>query len=340
LPDTNTIYRIPSLLHATGVDNYIVNRFNIDCPAADFSEWDQVVDARLHPDREVNLAMVGKYKELLDAYKSLNEAISHAGIKTRTRVNIRYIDSLDVMKEGVGLLEGQDAILVPGGFGERGVEGKIMAVQYARENKIPYLGICLGLQAAVIEYARNVANLEDANSSEFNADCSHPVIALISEWTTASGSKELRTEDSDLGGTMRLGGQECRLVPGSITHACYGKDVIKERHRHRYEVNNGYVDALVKAGLKVVGKSMDDMLVEVIEVPDHPWFVGCQFHPEFTSTPRDGHPLFTGFIKAAIAYRESHNAKNDLEQEQVNDATELPQANPADGSVPMKSAQG
>ncbi|MBT8145621.1 MAG: CTP synthase [Gammaproteobacteria bacterium] len=304
LPDTDTIYRVPSLLHATGVDNYIVDRFNIECPQADFSEWERVVDAKLHPEREVNLAMVGKYMELLDAYKSLNEAISHAGIQTRTRVNISYIDSTDVKEQGVGLLEGQDAILVPGGFGERGVEGKIRAVQYARENKIPYLGICLGLQAAVIEFARNVANLEDANSSEFKPECQHPVIALISEWTTAAGGKEIRDQESDLGGTMRLGGQECRLLEGSATHQCYGQSVIVERHRHRYEVNNDYLDKLTAAGLKIVGKSMDDMLVEVIEVPDHPWFVGCQFHPEFTSTPRDGHPLFTGFIKAAIVRSE------------------------------------
>ncbi len=305
LPDTDTIYRVPSLLHATGLDNYILNRFNIQCPQADFTEWVRVVDAKLHPEREVNLAMVGKYMELLDAYKSLNEAISHAGIQTRTRVNISYIDSTDVKEKGVELFAGQDAILVPGGFGERGVEGKIRAVQYARENKIPYLGICLGLQAAVIEFARNVAGLEDANSSEFKPDCGQPVIALISEWTTARGDTEHRDEDSDLGGTMRLGGQECRLTPGSTTHDCYGKEVIVERHRHRYEVNNDYLDRLTAAGLKIVGKSMDDMLVEVVEVPDHPWFVGCQFHPEFTSTPRDGHPLFTGFIEAALARREA-----------------------------------
>ena len=328
LPDTDTIYRVPSLLHATGVDNYIINRFNIECPQADFTEWEQVVDAKLHPDREVNLAMVGKYMELLDAYKSLNEAISHAGIQTRTRVNISYIDSTDVKEQGVGLLEGQDAILVPGGFGERGVEGKIRAVQYARENKIPYLGICLGLQAAVVEFARNVANLEDANSSEFKPNCKHPVIALISEWTTAGGGKEVRDEESDLGGTMRLGGQECRLVEDSMAFACYKQSVIVERHRHRYEVNNDYLDVLTEAGLKIVGKSMDDMLVEVIEVPDHPWFVGCQFHPEFTSTPRDGHPLFTGFIKAAIARRTGQ-----AEAPGTEGATNL-----SDGVVQVKSA--
>ncbi|MCP5346406.1 MAG: CTP synthase [Gammaproteobacteria bacterium] len=328
LPDTDTIYRVPSLLHATGLDNYIVNRFNIDCPAADFSEWNRVVDAKLNPEREVNLAMVGKYMELLDAYKSLNEAISHAGIQTRTRVNITYIDSTDVKEKGVAMLEGQDAILVPGGFGERGVEGKIRAVQWARENKVPFLGICLGLQAAVIEFARNVANLEDANSSEFKPDCKHPVIALISEWTTASGGKELRDEESDLGGTMRLGGQECRLVEGSTTYQCYGREVIVERHRHRYEVNNDYLELLTGAGLKIVGKSMDDMLVEVVEVPDHPWFVGCQFHPEFTSTPRDGHPLFTGFIKAALARRDGEGVEHgNAESEQH-----------ADGVIQARSA--
>ena len=304
LPDTDTIYRVPALLRSTGLDDIIVRKFNLECPPADFTEWDRVVDAKLHPDREVNIAIVGKYMELLDAYKSLIEAISHAGIQTRTRVNIKYIDSADVKVHGVGILEGQHAILVPGGFGIRGVEGKILTVQYARENKIPYLGICLGMQVAVIEYARNVAGLADAHSTEFKPDCKDPVIALISEWTTADGSRETRDENSDLGGTMRLGGQECRLDKDSTTYQCYGKEVIVERHRHRYEVNNTYLDALQGAGLKVAGRSMDGTLVEVVEVPDHPWFVSCQFHPEFTSTPRDGHPLFTGFINAALAHQE------------------------------------
>jgi len=304
LPDTDSIYRIPSILGATGIDQIICDRFQLNCPKADYSEWDRVVDAQLHPEREVKLAMVGKYMDLLDAYKSLNEAIIHAGIHTRARVKISYIDSTEVMKQGVSLLEGQDAILVPGGFGERGVEGKIMAVQYARENKIPFLGICLGLQAAVIEYARNVAGLTGANSTEFDAKCKHPVIALISEWTTASGKTEFRDEDSDLGGTMRLGAQKCILQQDSATYACYGEIEITERHRHRYEFNNDYRERLTAAGLRLAGKSVDNMLVEVIEVPDHPWFVGCQFHPEFTSTPRDGHPLFTGFIRAAIAKHE------------------------------------
>lgn len=324
LPDTDSIYRIPSILGATGIDSIICERFHLDCPKADLSEWDRVVEAQLHPEREVKLAMVGKYMDLLDAYKSLNEAITHAGIKTRARVKISYIDSTEVMKKGVSVLEGQDAILVPGGFGERGVEGKILAVQYARENKIPFLGICLGLQAAVIEYARNVVGLTGAHSTEFDAKCEHPVIALISEWTTASGSTEFRDEDSDLGGTMRLGAQKCILQRDSTTFACYGKEEIVERHRHRYEFNNDYLQRLSAAGLRLVGKSADGTLVEVIEAPDHPWFVGCQFHPEFTSTPRDGHPLFTGFIQAAIAH---HNAVN------------LPQAQPAEAAVKARVAK-
>ena len=303
LPDTDSIYRIPSILGAAGIDEIIVKKFHLDCPPADYSEWDRVVEAQLNPKHEVNLAMVGKYTKLLDAYKSLNEAIIHAGIHTRTKVNIRYIDSADVLGQGIEMLSDQDAILIPGGFGERGFEGKILAAQYARENKIPFLGICLGLQAAVIEYARNVAGLNNANSSEFERDCEHPVIALISEWTTATGTIETRDQNSDLGGTMRLGAQKCILDKDSTTFDCYGKEEIVERHRHRYEFNNDYLETLAEAGLKLVGKSADDMLVEVIEVPDHPWFVGCQFHPEFTSTPRDGHPLFSGFIRAAIARR-------------------------------------
>ncbi len=300
LPDTDSIYRIPSILGSAKLDEIVVKKFKLDCPQADFSEWDRVVDANLNPDKTVNLAMVGKYMDLLDAYKSLNEAIIHAGIHTRTRVNITYINSTDVRDKGVEVLANQDAILVPGGFGERGVEGKIMAVQYARENKIPYLGICLGLQAAVIEYARNVAGLQDAHSSEFAPACENPVIALINEWTSRAGVTEFRDENSDLGGTMRLGAQKCVLQKDSTTFKCYARDEIIERHRHRYEFNNDYLDVLSEAGLKLVGKSVDGMLVEVIEIPDHPWFVGCQFHPEFTSTPRYGHPLFTGFIEAAI----------------------------------------
>ncbi|MGB1640560.1 MAG: CTP synthase [Pseudohongiellaceae bacterium] len=307
LPDTDSIYRVPSILGAAGLDDIVVKKLHLDCPKADFSEWDRVVDAQLNPERVVKLAMVGKYMELLDAYKSLNEAILHAGIQTRTRVEISYIDSTEVMEKGVELLAGHDAILIPGGFGERGFEGKILATQYAREHKIPFLGICLGLQAAVVEYARHVAGLGKANSTEFEKDCEHPVIALISEWTTAAGTTEVRDENSDLGGTMRLGGQKCLLETESTTHRCYRQNEIVERHRHRYEFNNDYLKVLSDAGLKLVGKSADGMLVEVVEVPDHPWFVGCQFHPEFTSTPREGHPLFSGFIEAAVVYN-SHQS--------------------------------
>ena len=307
LPDTDSIYRVPSILGAAGLDDIVVKKLHLDCPKADFSEWDRVVDAQLNPERIVKLAMVGKYMELLDAYKSLNEAILHAGIQTRTRVEISYIDSTEVMEKGVELLAGHDAILIPGGFGERGFEGKILATQYAREHKIPFLGICLGLQAAVVEYARHVAGLGKANSTEFEQDCEHPVIALISEWTTAAGTTEVRDENSDLGGTMRLGGQKCLLESDSTTHRCYRQSEIVERHRHRYEFNNDYLKVLSDAGLKLVGKSADGMLVEVVEVPDHPWFVGCQFHPEFTSTPREGHPLFSGFIEAAVVYN-SHQS--------------------------------
>ena len=300
LPDTDSIYRVPSILGTAGLDQIVVEKLQLDCDKADFSEWDRVVEAELHPEREIKLAMVGKYTDLLDAYKSLNEAITHAGIQTRTKVNISYIDSTDVMEQGTSLLEDYDAILIPGGFGERGFEGKILTTQYAREKKVPYLGICLGLQAAVIDYARNVAGLEGANSTEFDKKCEHPVIALISEWTTVTGTTEVRDENSDLGGTMRLGGQKCVLDKNSITYECYGEREIVERHRHRYEFNNNYLETFAAAGLKLAGKSVDGMLVEVIEVPNHPWFVGCQFHPEFTSTPREGHPLFTGFILAAI----------------------------------------
>ena len=307
LPDTDSIYRVPSILGAAGLDDIVVKKLHLDCPKADFSEWDRVVDAQLNPERVVKLAMVGKYMELLDAYKSLNEAILHAGIQTRTRVEISYIDSTEVMEKGVELLAGHDAILIPGGFGERGFEGKILATQYAREHKIPFLGICLGLQAAVVEYARHVAGLGKANSTEFEQDCEHPVIALISEWTTAAGTTEVRDENSDLGGTMRLGGQKCLLETDSTTHRCYRQNEIVERHRHRYEFNNDYLKVLSDAGLKLVGKSADGMLVEVVEVPDHPWFVGWQFHPEFTSTPREGHPLFSGFIEAAVFYN-SHQS--------------------------------
>ena len=301
LPDANTIYKIPAMLEAQGLDEIVVDRFRLDCPKADLSEWESVADAFLNPEGEVQIAMVGKYMELLDAYKSLIEAISHAGIALRKKVKIDYIDSERVEREGVDILKGYSAILVPGGFGERGVEGKISAVRFARENKVPYLGICLGMQVAVIEFARHVAGLEGATSTEFDQGTKHPVIGLITEWIDHTGEVEVRDDASDLGGTMRLGAQISHLKPGSKVAEAYGKTEVNERHRHRYEVNNNYIEQLEAAGLVISGRSTDGELVEVIEVKDHPWFVACQFHPEFTSTPRDGHGLFKGFIEAAIA---------------------------------------
>jgi CTP synthase len=301
LPDADTIYSIPRLLQSYGLDQIVVELLGLQCKEADLSEWDKVVEGKLNPVHTVTISMVGKYMELLDAYKSLIEALTHAGIHTHTKVNINYIDAERVENEGIDILKDADAILVPGGFGERGVEGKLMAVQYARENKVPYLGICLGMQSVVIEFARNVLGLKGANSTEFDKQTPHPVIGLITEWITADGAIEKRDESSDLGGTMRLGAQECRLVADAKSRQIYGADVIVERHRHRYEVNNNYVDQLQKAGLKIGGWSADDTLVEMVELQDHPWFVACQFHPEFTSEPRNGHPLFTAFIKAALA---------------------------------------
>jgi CTP synthase len=283
----------------------VVDKLRIDAKPANLAEWDAVVDAITHPSGEVTIAMVGKYVDLTESYKSLSEALIHAGLKNRTKVKIVYIDSESIEKSGTDCLKGMDAILVPGGFGERGVEGKIRTVRYARENRIPYLGICLGMQVAVIEYARDVVGLTGAHSTEFNPTTPHPVIALITEWTDAQGKVEKRSAESDLGGSMRLGGQQCRLAEGSRVRELYGNEVITERHRHRYEFNNGYREALSKAGLQFAGLSMDGSLVEVIELKDHPWFIACQFHPEFTSTPRDGHPLFAGFVSAA---RKQHEA--------------------------------
>lgn len=311
LKDADTIYRIPIMLHEQGLDELMVQKLGLSCGPADLSEWVRVVDAQLNPLKSIEIAMVGKYMDLLDAYKSLIEAVLHAGIQTRTRVTFRYIDSEDIEKRGVDVLEGVDAILVPGGFGERGIEGKIAAVCHARENKIPYLGICLGMQAAVIEFARHVAGLDGATSSEFEPTAEHPVIALITEWTRTDGTREIRTEDSDLGGTMRLGAEECTLTPDTRVARIYGCETIHERHRHRWEFNNDYLDQLSEAGLVIAGRSTDGHLVEVVEVADHPWFVGCQFHPEFTSTPRDGHPLFTSFVEAALAYSKT-DAKEQL----------------------------
>ena len=305
LPDVDSIYKIPALLKSQDLDYFVCRRFHLDVPEADLVEWEQVLYQESNPTGEVTIGMVGKYIELPDAYKSVNEALKHAGLKNRLTVNIQYIDSQDLETKGVDSLAHLDAILVPGGFGGRGVEGKILAAKYARENKVPYLGICLGMQVALIEYARNVAGLVDANSTEFNAQSASPVVGLITEWLDAEGKVEQRDEKSDLGGTMRLGAQKCHLTPGSKVHAVYGSDEIVERHRHRYEVNNNFVEQLEKAGLSFTGLSEDKKLVEIIENKDHPWFIAAQFHPEFTSTPRDGHPLFEGFVAAAHTYQKA-----------------------------------
>lgn len=303
--DVEDIYEIPQLLHKQMLDEIVLSKFRLVRPPADLSEWRDVVNSKRNPLHSVTIAMVGKYVNLTESYKSLNEALLHAGIHARTQINIEYVDSEGLEKEDLGWLSQVDAILVPGGFGERGIKGKITAVALARKNKIPYLGICLGMQVAVIEFARNVAGLENAHSTEFDPHTPHPVIALISEWRDRGGNIEYRDKDSELGGTMRLGGQQCRLKAGTLAHKMYAADLITERHRHRYEFNNTYLKRLQKAGLTIAGKSIDDALVEVVELADHPWFVGCQFHPEFTSTPRDGHPLFAGFIRAALQRHEA-----------------------------------
>jgi CTP synthase len=302
LRDASSIYKIPAALKAQGMDELVVKRFGYDCPEADLAEWEQVLYAESNPTGEVTIGMVGKYVELPDAYKSVNEALKHAGLKNRLTVNIKHIDSQDVESKGIHILHDLDAILVPGGFGERGIEGKIAAAKYARENDVPYLGICLGMQIAYIEFARNVAGMENANSTEFDPDTPFPVVGLITEWLDADGGKEIRDVSTDLGGTMRLGSQLCHLEKGSKVEKMYGSTEIFERHRHRYEINNNLRGEIEKAGLKVSGLSTDKALVEVIEIEDHPWFVAGQFHPEFNSTPRDGHPLFTGFIAAAGDY--------------------------------------
>lgn len=303
--DARTIYEVPRMLHEQGLDCLVTDRFRIDAPVADLSDWDDVVQAQLNPEKSVEIAMVGKYVDLTEAYKSLIEALIHGGIQTKTQVNIHYIDSEDLEKDGIGAIEDMDAILVPGGFGERGVEGKIAAIQYARENKIPYLGICLGMQMAVVEFARHVAGLPSAHSTELDPKTQTPVVALITEWTDEDGHLVERDEKVDLGGTMRLGGQTCALAEGSKMRDIYGADVIRERHRHRYEVNDGYIAKLEAAGLKISGRSEDGNLVETVEIEDHPWFVACQFHPEFTSTPRNGHPLFKAFVEAASQHKQT-----------------------------------
>lgn len=308
LRDVDSIYKIPALLKNQGLDQLVCERFGINAKPADLSEWEQVIYQQANSEGEVVVGMVGKYVQLPDAYKSVNEALKHGGLKNHVNVTIKYIDSQDIETKGVELLEGLDAILVPGGFGNRGIEGKIMAAKYARENNIPYLGICLGMQVALIEYARDVVGMEKANSTEFDPQSPYPVVGLITEWINDEGAVEVRNEKSDLGGTMRLGSQLCHLEEGSKVKELYGKAEIYERHRHRYEVNNNLLPKIKEAGLKVTGLSADRKLVEIIENPKHPWFVAVQFHPEFTSTPRDGHPLFSGFIKAAMEYQEKHNS--------------------------------
>jgi len=315
--DVDSIYKIPEMLREQGMDEIVCRKFGITPPPADLSMWNGLVEALEHPQHEINIAMVGKYVGLTESYKSLSEALIHAGIHTRTHINIHYLDSEQIEKDGVGCLTGMDAILVPGGFGKRGVEGKIAAIQYARENKVPYLGICLGMQLAVIEYARHKAGMTDAHSTEFEPATTHPIVALISEWRDAAGQVETRSANSNLGGTMRLGGQVCKLDANSLARSVYGSDEITERHRHRYEVNNALLPQLQQAGLKVSGLSASDGLCEMVELPDHPWFIGCQFHPEFTSTPRAGHPLFKAFVEAALTHQQSAAGKQAVAGETV-----------------------
>lgn len=302
--DAISIYEIPEMLHNQGIDNIICEQLQLNVQPADLTEWKKIAYAIQNPQHTVNIAMVGKYVDLTESYKSLTEALKHAGIHTQTNVNITYIDSENIEKEGVGCLKGFDAILVPGGFGSRGVEGKIAAAKFARENNIPYLGICLGMQIALIEYARDVAGLDGATSTEFDPAAKHPVVALIDEWQTVDGHVEIRDEHANFGGTMRLGAQEVELEPNSLAAKIYGATHIRERHRHRYEVNNTYLERLKAAGLTIGGVSSGrERLVETIEITNHPWFFACQFHPEFTSNPRKGHPLFSAFIKAALKHQ-------------------------------------
>jgi CTP synthase len=302
--DLDNIYKIPMWLHDQHLDQIVVEHLHLGGKAAaeaDLSEWEAVVDAAEHPVDEVTIGIVGKYVDHQDAYKSLAEALKHGGLRQRTRVRLKWLESSEVERDGAAALQGVDGILVPGGFGDRGFEGKVRTAQFARESGTPYFGICYGMQAAVVDYARNILGLADANSTENDKQSQHPVIGLITEWRTASGDVERRSEESDLGGTMRLGLQDQRIKPGTLAHALYGADVVGERHRHRYEFNNRYRSQLEDAGLVISAKSMDDLLVEMVELPQsqHPWFLACQAHPEFLSTPRDGHPLFVGFIRAA-----------------------------------------
>lgn len=307
--DVDNIYKIPALLHEQMLDEIVCHKLNILARPANFSTWKKLVHALEHPEHEVSVALVGKYVDLTESYKSLSEALIHAGIHTRSKINIHYVDSENIEQQGTDCLANMDAILVPGGFGKRGVEGKIMAINYARTHRIPYLGICLGMQLAVIEFARNRLQLENAHSTEFDPDTPHPVLGLITEWRNRCGRIEKRSAKTDLGGTMRLGGQECLLQPHSLAYKIYGTDKIIERHRHRYEVNADFIPLLEQAGLQISGLSAEGSLCEVIELPqsEHPWFVACQFHPEFTSTPRNGHPLFKSYIRAAINFAAKSN---------------------------------
>ena len=314
--DLDDIYKIPAWLHQQGLDELVVEHFGLSARKTDLAQWDRVVTSRDEQEGEIEVAMVGKYVDLADAYMSLNEALEHAGRHTGNKVRIRYLEAETIARQGERVLQGADAILVPGGFGERGIEGKIMACRFARENGIPYLGICLGMQVAVIEYARHVCGLEGAHSTEIDPDCAHPVIALVTEWHDSGGQLQHRSLESVKGGTMRLGAQRARLAAGSRARAIYNSELIEERHRHRFEFNNTYREAIENGGMRISGETPEDHLAEVVELPDHPWFIGCQFHPEFSSTPREGHPLFSSFVHAARQYRNSHQ----IEAQQQDDA--------------------
>lgn len=309
LQDAKSIYQIPMILHEQSLDEIVLRKLAMTADPADLSEWQHVVNAQAIKTMAVKIGLVGKYTELSDAYKSINEALIHAGIHSQTQVDLIYIDADSVDKQGTAALAKVDAILVPGGFGERGIEGKIKAIRYAREQQVPFLGICLGMQTAVIEFARSVVGLHDAHSTEFNPNTSHPVVGLVTEWQTSDGQKEQRHAEGDKGGTMRLGAQQCCLAPQSLAARVYGQTTIFERHRHRYEINQHYVEQLKKHGMRVSGTSVDGALVEMIELPDHPWFLACQFHPEFSSSPRDGHPLFLSFVLAARVHRQAKTLK-------------------------------
>lgn len=312
LIDMPSIYQIPQALHQQGLDALVIEKLQLATKPADLSDWQHVAYDEQHPQHIVNIAMVGKYVDLTDCYKSLTEALKHAGIKNKTKINIHYIDAETLEQNGTLLLNHCDAILVPGGFGTRGAKGKILATQYARENNVPFLGICLGMQIAVIEFARHVANMHNADSTEFNKDTPYPIVSLVTEWTTSEGKIETRHNHHDLGGTMRLGNQICELQTGSLAHQIYGKNSITERHRHRYEINNQLLNKLENAGLTISGRSKTEHLVEMVEIPNHPWFIGCQFHPEFTSTPRKGHPLFNGFIQAALKQHQKNKSEKNF----------------------------